>query len=34
VPGAGHAFSEPGIVEALVAATDRFALPADVTAQC
>jgi proline iminopeptidase len=25
VPAAGHAFSEPGIVDALVAATDRFA---------
>ena len=29
VPVAGHAFSEPGILKALVAATDRFALPAD-----
>jgi proline iminopeptidase len=26
-PTAGHAYSEPGIVEALVAATDRFARP-------
>ncbi|ODN64614.1 prolyl aminopeptidase, partial [Burkholderia cenocepacia] len=25
VPGAGHAYNEPGILEALVAATDRFA---------
>ena len=25
VPGAGHAFNEPGIAKALVAATDRFA---------
>jgi proline iminopeptidase len=25
VPTAGHAYSEPGILEALVAATDRFA---------
>jgi proline iminopeptidase len=24
-PRAGHAFSEPGILEALVATTDRFA---------
>ena len=32
VPVAGHAFSEPGILEALVAATDRFALQADMTA--
>jgi len=31
VPVAGHAFSEPGIVEALVAATDRFALQADTS---
>ena len=30
VPVAGHAFSEPGILEALVAATDRFALEADM----
>ena len=30
-PVAGHAFSEPGILEALVAATDRFALQSDVT---
>lgn len=27
VPDAGHAMSEPGIVDALVAATDQFALP-------
>jgi proline iminopeptidase len=33
VPVAGHAFSEPGILDALVAATDRFALQADMTAQ-
>jgi proline iminopeptidase len=32
-PVAGHAFSEPGILEALVAATDRFALHSDVTAR-
>jgi proline iminopeptidase len=32
VPVAGHAFSEPGILEALVDATDRFALQADMTA--
>ena len=25
VPGAGHAYNEPGILEALIAATDRFA---------
>jgi proline iminopeptidase len=25
VPDAGHAMSEPGIVDALVTATDRFA---------
>ena len=25
VPDAGHAFSEPGILKALLAATDRFA---------
>ena len=25
VPDAGHAFSEPGITAALIAATDRFA---------
>jgi proline iminopeptidase len=31
VPRAGHAFSEPGILEALVAATDRFVLASDVT---
>ena len=30
VPVAGHAFSEPGILEALVAATDRFALQPDL----
>ena len=30
-PVAGHAFSEPGILEALVAATDRFALQSDMT---
>jgi proline iminopeptidase len=29
VPVASHAFSEPGIIDALVAATDRFALSAD-----
>jgi len=34
VPTAGHAFSEPGIIEALVASTDRFAVEADMTAQC
>ena len=28
-PVAGHAFSEPGILEALVAATDRFALQSE-----
>jgi len=28
---AGHAFTEPGILEALVSATDRFALQADMT---
>jgi pimeloyl-ACP methyl ester carboxylesterase len=27
VEGAGHAFSEPGIRDALIAATDRFAAP-------
>jgi len=32
-PVAGHAFSEPGILEALVAATDRFALQSDMTAR-
>jgi hypothetical protein len=32
-PVAGHAFSEPGILEALVAATDRFALQTDMTAR-
>jgi proline iminopeptidase len=32
VPVAGHAFSEPGILKALVDATDRFALQADMTA--
>jgi proline iminopeptidase len=26
VPDAGHAFSEPGILDALVRATDRFAV--------
>jgi proline iminopeptidase len=31
VPAAGHAFSEPGIVDALVAATDRFALESNMT---
>jgi proline iminopeptidase len=31
VPTAGHAFSEPGIVDALVAATDRFALESNMT---
>ena len=30
VPVAGHAFSEPGSSRALVAATDRFALQADL----
>ena len=25
IPDAGHAYSEPGIIAALVAATDRFA---------
>jgi proline iminopeptidase len=30
---AGHAFSEPGILEALVSATDRFALQVDMTAR-
>ncbi|MGH7152439.1 MAG: prolyl aminopeptidase, partial [Acetobacteraceae bacterium] len=24
IPGAGHAFNEPGILQALLAATDRF----------
>jgi proline iminopeptidase len=33
IPVAGHAFSEPGILGALVAATDRFALEADMTAR-
>jgi proline iminopeptidase len=33
VPVAGHAFSEAGILEALVAATDRFALESDATAR-
>jgi proline iminopeptidase len=32
-PVAGHAFSEPGILDALVAATDRFALESDMTAR-
>ena len=32
-PVAGHAFSESGILEALVAATDRFALQSDMTAR-
>ena len=32
-PVAGHAFSEPGILDALVAATDRFALQSDMTAR-
>jgi proline iminopeptidase len=32
-PIAGHAFSEAGILEALVAATDRFALESDMTAR-
>ena len=32
-PVAGHAFSEPGILEALVATTDRFALQSDMTAR-
>jgi len=27
VPDAGHAFNEPGILDALIAATDRFATP-------
>jgi proline iminopeptidase len=31
-PVAGHAFSEPGILEALVAATDRFALESHMSA--
>ena len=33
VPAAGHAFSEPGILDGLVAATDRFALESDMTAR-
>jgi proline iminopeptidase len=32
-PVAGHAFSEPGILGALIAATDQFAVQADVTAR-
>jgi proline iminopeptidase len=28
VPDAGHAFDEPGILDAVVEATDRFAEPA------
>jgi proline iminopeptidase len=33
VPAAGHAFSGPGIVDALVAATDRYALESERTAR-
>jgi len=32
-PAAGHAFSEPGILDALVAATDQFALQSDMSAR-
>jgi len=32
VPDAGHSASEPGIVDALVRATDAFAGPPDVVA--